>query len=73
MRGPGFWNLDASLFRQFPFKESRRVEFRAEAFNILNAQILGGPASTLTDPNFGRITGTQSTARILQLAMKVIF
>ena len=74
LRGPGFWNLDTSLFRQFPFwGEGRRVEFRAEAFNVFNAQILGNPSSTLSDPNFGRITSTQSTARILQLALKVIF
>jgi Carboxypeptidase regulatory-like domain len=36
--GPGTAQFDLSLFKDFAFNESkgRRVEFRAEAFNVLN-------------------------------------
>ena len=34
--GPNFFTLDLRLNREFPFGESRNVEFAAEAFNLLN-------------------------------------
>ena len=36
MRGPGLGNYDFTLFKSFPFGESRRVEFRLAAFDIFN-------------------------------------
>ena len=43
-RGPGAWNLDFSLFRAFPFMGGgKRVEFRAEFFNLLNHPNWGNP------------------------------
>jgi hypothetical protein len=35
-RGPGFWNLDASLAKTFPIRERLGLEFRAEGFNVFN-------------------------------------
>jgi hypothetical protein len=35
-RGPGAWNVDASLSKTFPIHEQVNVEFRAEGFDILN-------------------------------------
>ena len=72
--GPSFWNLDMSLFRQFPVGEGRRIEFRAEAFNLFNHVDLGQPNSDLNSGSaFGTINSTASTARQLQLAGKFIF
>jgi hypothetical protein len=74
LRSPAYWNLDGSLFRRFPFwGESRAVEFRAEAFNLPNTVILNTPAHNISDPNFGVITETQNSARILQFALKFVF
>ncbi|MCC6341788.1 MAG: TonB-dependent receptor [Bryobacterales bacterium] len=73
MRSSSFWNLDFSIFRQFPFKENRSVEFRAESFNLPNTVILGTPNGNVLDPNFGKITGTANSERTLQLGLKVIF
>ena len=69
-----FWNLDMGLMRQIPVTERQKLEFRAEAFNILNhANLLGsGLHLTLTDTKFGSIT-TASDPRILQFALKYIF
>ncbi len=54
--------------------ESRAVEFRAEAFNLPNTVIFVNRVPTyITQTNFGVITSTQNSARILQLALKVVF
>ena len=34
--GPGYVNLDTSLFKTFRLSDRFRLQFRAEAFNILN-------------------------------------
>jgi hypothetical protein len=74
LRGPGYWDLDGSLFRQFPIGENRRFEFRAEAFNLLNNVDLGQPVYDLNaGPAFGTIDTTANTARELQLGLKFIF
>jgi outer membrane receptor protein involved in Fe transport len=69
-----FWNLDFSVFRQFPILEGRRLEFRAEAFNVVNHPILGQPQNDMADTaNFGKILSTANTPRTLQLGAKIIF
>jgi hypothetical protein len=74
LRTVPFWNLDFSVFRQFPFLETRRIEFRAEAFNVLNTVIYGQPANDLADPStFGQIFSTANNSRTLQLGAKIIF
>jgi hypothetical protein len=35
-RGPGAWNVDASLSKTFPIHEQINLEFRAEGFNLFN-------------------------------------
>jgi hypothetical protein len=74
LRSPAFWGMDGSVFRQFPIGESRRFEFRAEAFNLLNNVILGTPYSDFnTGPLFGTITSTANSAREIQLVGKFVF
>ncbi|MDQ1472881.1 MAG: hypothetical protein QOJ99_4361 [Bryobacterales bacterium] len=73
LRSSAFWNVDASIFREFRFLESRSVEFRAEAFNLPNTVILGTPTGSLPDTNFGRITATANSERTLQLGLKIKF
>jgi hypothetical protein len=66
-------NLDLSLFRVFPITESKRLEFRAEFFNVGNWVVWGTPDTGVTDPTFGQITGTENTARQIQFALKLYF
>lgn len=70
-----FWNVDASVFRQFPlWSDSRRLEFRAESFNLLNTTILGTPGNDINNPGgFGIVTSAANQARQLQFALKFIF
>jgi hypothetical protein len=77
--GPGYWALDTSLFRNFKLSDGLRLEFRAEAFNVLNHTNfqLGGTVypsdiNNLNNPLFGQAGGT-SNPRNLQLGMKLVF
>jgi hypothetical protein len=72
-RSQAFWNIDLSIFRNFPFGETRSVEFRAEAFNVLNTVIYGTPVTTFGVPSFGTVSTTANNPRQLQFGLKVIF
>jgi hypothetical protein len=66
-------NLDISFFRNFAFTESKRLEFRAEAFNVTNTPVFAIPDNNITDSNFGVVSATANTERQLQLALKFYF
>jgi hypothetical protein len=69
--GPGYWNFDMGLSKDFTVTEKTHLQFRAEAFNLLNHTDLGDP-NTLLGGSFGEITSTLA-ARELQLAAKIVF
>ena len=73
LRGDWNKNLDLSLFRAFSIAESKRFEFRAEAFNVTNTPVFATPDSNLEDPNFGVVSSTANTERQLQIALKFYF
>lgn len=74
LRTDPYWNLDFSVFRNFPIRDKIRFEFRAESFNSLNTVIYGTPGNDLADPqNFGRMTGTANRSRQLQFGGKLFF
>jgi hypothetical protein len=76
LTGPGFVNVDASLAKNFPMRflgEAGLLEFRFEAFNVMNRTDLSLPVTGLTNSLFGRITGTDGDPRILQFSLKLMF
>jgi hypothetical protein len=76
VRGPGFQNLDMSLFKLFPIHEAVKLEFRAEAFNLPNWHSFANPSANLNFLNsqgFSAITSSRSNPRILQLALKLYY
>ena len=44
--GPGNWRLNTSLFKDFKTFREQYLEFRADAFNILNHPSFGNPGNT---------------------------
>ncbi|HLK21270.1 MAG TPA: TonB-dependent receptor [Bryobacteraceae bacterium] len=72
VRGPGIENVDLSLFKNFNMDEHRRVQFRAECFNLLNHANFGLPENDLESPAFGQILQA-GPPRLLQLALKLVF
>jgi hypothetical protein len=75
LRGPGFVQVDASIFRDIPFTERATLQFRVEAFNLFNHPNLANPNGTFGFGGFNAITATSSagTNRVGQLAAKLIF
>ena len=75
LRSSRLINMDASVFRQFPFwKEGTRFEFRAETFNLFNHRVPGQANSDVGTPTtFGTVTSAANQARQMQLGAKFVF
>lgn len=88
LRGPGLYNFDFSLFKNFSIQEKLNIQFRAEAFNLLNTPQLSNPlaglpsltggATRYTAANRGNFGDIQSTNPIvdnrrIQFGLKVLF
>lgn len=73
LRSDSLHNFDFSVFREDSITEKIRLQFRAEAFNALNHPTFGIPDATFTSPRFGQVTSTASTARQIQLGLKLLF
>ncbi len=72
VRGPGIADVDLSLFKNFAITETKRVQFRAECFNLLNHPNFGLPENDLESPAFGQILQA-APPRLMQLALKLTF
>jgi len=72
LRGPGSTSLNLGLHKDFPIRESLKLQFRFETFNALNNVNLGLPNSNRSASTFGRITSADNP-RILQFALRVAF
>jgi hypothetical protein len=71
VRGPGLRSANLSLQKQFPFGESKRLEFRTEFFNVTNTPMLNTPYTGVTY-NLGLIDRSQGE-RNIQFALKFYF
>jgi len=74
--GPGFWQLDMSLFKRFSIGSTRFAEFRVDAFNATNSVRWGNPStgfSTAAGNTFGQITGTNGSQRQIRFGGRIVF
>jgi Carboxypeptidase regulatory-like domain/TonB-dependent Receptor Plug Domain len=73
LRSYSFFQTDLGLHKAFNlWSESSKLDFRVEAFNILNKVNYQAPDPNISDGGFGTIT-TAYPARQLQLALKLFF
>jgi len=76
---PGTQNVDFTVVKTTAIKESMKLEFRAEFFNLLNHTQLGLPGRTIFDTlgnragNDGSINSTAIDSREIQLGLKFVF
>jgi hypothetical protein len=73
LRGPRQSNVDLSVGKMFPVRESKSVEFRTDFFNLLNHANRDNPISDITLSDFGRIVSFSTSPRIVQLSLKFSF
>ncbi|AFL86398.1 hypothetical protein Terro_0046 [Terriglobus roseus DSM 18391] len=83
VRGPGFGDVDLSLFKRTPITERISTELRAEIFNIANQANFANPSGTLSSSSFGILSATRNSSsapglgpgepRNMQFAFKVSF
>jgi hypothetical protein len=77
--GPGFNNTDLSILKNTQLKESIRVQFRIECFDLFNHANFGQPGNVTGSPGFGQITNTRfpagesGSSRQVQFGVKLMF
>jgi hypothetical protein len=75
IEGPGYANVDFSLYKNIPFTERMSAQLRFEFFNVFNRVNFNNPGVSFDPSNltaFGTITSTLQ-ARQIQLAAKFYF
>ena len=71
--GPGIFNFDMSILRNFTLGGSKSLQFRLEAFNTFNQPVWQDPNTSVTSAQYGQITATRKPMRELQLGVKFGF
>ncbi|MEA2542538.1 MAG: hypothetical protein QOH35_3904 [Acidobacteriaceae bacterium] len=72
LRGPGYADVDASIFKDLLQAERIHAQFRAEAFNTFNRANFSNPVSTVSSGTYGQITAANSP-RVFQFGLKLLF
>ena len=84
LNGMPYVNWDAGLAKNIRFGETMRLQLRVEAFNVLNKQIpffgttsaystTGTGRLDVNSNNFGRVTTSYNTPRIIQFGARFDF
>ncbi|HYO82917.1 MAG TPA: TonB-dependent receptor, partial [Bryobacteraceae bacterium] len=72
LTGPDLQTVNASVVKNTPVNERMTVQFRAEAFNLLNRANYDLPDNYYGSPSFGAVLSAGQPRR-LQLAVKLLF
>jgi hypothetical protein len=82
--GPGFFNMELGLFKNFRFNETKMLQFRFDGYNFLNHPLWSFPGGNnlslifnpntgqLDNQNFGYATEKQGR-RVIQMSVKFLF
>ncbi|PYR98861.1 MAG: hypothetical protein DMG12_21645 [Acidobacteria bacterium] len=78
LMGPGLFNVNTSLFKRIPLKESLNLQFRVEAFNVLNHANFSHPELIVFSGrdiagSAGVIRETANRERQIQFALRLEF
>jgi hypothetical protein len=72
-RKDGVANVNASVARAVLVGGDRKLQFRAEAVNLLNTPQFAEPWRELSSPGFGFITNTLNDGRAFRLWLRLTF
>ncbi len=81
LRGPGYEDVDLSVFKDIFHFSRFQAQFQAQAFNALNHTNLANPQNSISSGTYGQITGTVASGtgsnagspRVFQFALKLMF
>src|SRR5215831_3266594 len=73
LRGDGLAQFDFTAMKQFRFSEAKRLEFRAEFFNLFNTPTFAAPSTAVDVSSGGQVSSTLNAARTIEVALKLFF
>jgi hypothetical protein len=82
LRGFPFLNEDFSITKRIQLTETKRLEFRMDAFNLLNRSIFNNPSTDVYDTpriqggravGYGSFWGRMNTERQMQMSLRFVF
>jgi hypothetical protein len=71
--GPGSWTLDGSLSKSFQITESKQIQLRFDATNVLNHPLPNNPQFSINNANFGTIADKGNQIRTFQGQLRFTF
>jgi len=74
--GPGNYQLDLAVVRQFPlhFMETAKLDFRAEMYNVTNHTLFGVASTAVGNASFGQVTTNGiANRKIAQFSARIEF
>ena len=72
VRGPGFWNINLSLGKNFTIQEKVKLQLRTDVFKALNKVNLSGITTSINSSTFGQARTTRGQ-RVIQLNGRLSF
>jgi hypothetical protein len=72
-RGPGIFNWDMSLFKNFTLYERFRAQFRFEALNAFNTPMFRSPNTSFGSGSFGQVLSQGNFPRFVDFALRLSF
>ena len=73
LRAGNLVEINMNLLKEIRFMETRSLELRAEAFNLLNHPSFAAPTTTVDTGSGGQVGSTLNTSRLLQFSAKILF
>jgi hypothetical protein len=65
--------FDFTGMKDFPLTETKRLEFRAEFFNLFNHPVFAIPGTSINSSSGGQVSSTLNSNRIIEFALRFYF
>ena len=73
LRSDSLLQVDFSAMKEVLFNETKRMQFRAEFFNIGNHPVFATPGTAINTSSGGQVSSTLNSNRIIEFALKFYF
>jgi hypothetical protein len=71
--GPNAFNADASLIKNTKLFKEQSLEFRVDAFNVLNHPAFAANDQNINSTTFGQVTNEYNSRRVIQFGLNYEF